>query len=112
MHFLLRAAVALVVGLVAFAVVAVAVTAALEPRIELSLLVGLPVGLFAGLTALFATAVGLWYRDRTAAGPVPLAATRRLWAAIATVVDFVVVSVVGVRVAANVSGESVDDVAQ
>jgi hypothetical protein len=63
MNRLTRLAVATVVGLLAFVAVTVAATAVLAPRVELSLLVGLPAGVFAGVTALFATATALRYRD-------------------------------------------------
>lgn len=96
MNRYVRAITALILGVVAFAVTTVAVTAGFEPQIEFSLLVGLPVGVAAGATALFAGYVLLWYREREAAGTVSTRAVRLRLAALATVVDFLAVTAVGV----------------
>lgn len=98
MNTVTRVVAGLLAGVVGFAVAAVAVTAGFEPRVEFSLLIGLPVGLYAGLTALFATYVGLWYRDRDGDGSASRSAARRLRAAVAAVAAFVLVAAVGVAV--------------
>jgi len=96
MHTYVRIVVALLLGTLAFAGTTVAVTAAFEPEIAFSLLIGLPMGVSAGLTGLFAGYVLLWYRDRAAAGAVSERAVRLRMAALAAVIDFFVVTAVGV----------------
>lgn len=96
MNVFVRIVVSLFAAVVAFAVATVGVTAAFESQIEFSLLVGLPVGISAALTALFATYVALWYRDLQGTSTVTPSATRLRWAAIATVVDVVGVTALGV----------------
>lgn len=99
-----RAVVALLLGVFAFALTAVSVTAGFEPQIEFSLFIGLPMGLSAGLTAVFAGYVLLWDRDSAATGAVADRAARLRLAALAAVVDFFVVTAVGVALYVFVSG--------
>ncbi|WP_267639555.1 hypothetical protein [Haloarchaeobius amylolyticus] len=88
MKTIVRALVAVLAAILGFVLTTVGVTALLAPQIEFSLLVGLPVGVYAGLTALFATFVGLWYRDQTATGTPTEGVTRGLWAAGGAVLGF------------------------
>jgi hypothetical protein len=95
MHVVLRAAISLLVAIVAFGIATVGITAALQPRIEFSLLVGLPVGVFAGLTALFAAYVRLRYRDERAKESPSWSMRRWSRAAVAAVLALVVVTALG-----------------